>query len=322
MNVRQDKESDIRVVIGLDFGITYSGFAYCHVSDEDNVCPNVLWCGEAGQKSSALIRIFLINHRPCNEVKLWGAPALAKKQTRKKRKGIIEYSKPVELFKLHLEKSASYYNPCRIFETAKAIMRTCAFNVGLIKRKYSTNLQFTTEPEAAAIYCMKKNLNEQALAKPGANFMIVDCRVVQAGEFCGSTYVDTEFIKYLRKIFGNEPMDLLENNYGQRQYLIQQFCKDLLFLKYAYGCYGYDMWKKWVYGDPIDRRTPEGFIVKFKCLARHGTKMNVDQEVTIIRVPIFEDQENMITKIYYTRRISKLDKVIELLLNLTWMNNK
>ncbi|GBB85951.1 hypothetical protein RclHR1_01240002 [Rhizophagus clarus] len=125
-------------------------------------------------------------------------------------------------------------------------MRTCAFNVGLIKRKYSTNLQFTTEPEAAAIYCMKKNLNEQALAKPG-----------------------------------------------------------VLFLKYAYGCYGYDMWKKWVYGDPIDRRTPEGFIVKFKCLARHGTKMNVDQEVTIIRVPIFEDQENMITKIYYTRSMMR-----------------
>jgi hypothetical protein len=35
--------------------------------------------------------------------------------------------------------------PAEFSETAKAIMRTCAFDAGLIKRKYSTNLQFTTE---------------------------------------------------------------------------------------------------------------------------------------------------------------------------------
>src|SRR5687767_12429079 len=49
----------------------------------------------------------------------------------------------------------------------------------------------------------------------------------RAGDFCGSTFVDAEFIKYLRKRLGDEPMDLLrDNNYGQMQYLIQQFCKD------------------------------------------------------------------------------------------------
>src|SRR5688572_16521649 len=49
----------------------------------------------------------------------------------------------------------------------------------------------------------------------------------RAGDFCGSTYVDAEFIKYLRTRIGNEPMDLfVNNNYGQMQYLIQQFCKD------------------------------------------------------------------------------------------------
>ncbi|PKY60852.1 hypothetical protein RhiirA4_449747 [Rhizophagus irregularis] len=66
-------------------------------------------------------------------------------------------------------------------------------------------------------------------------------------------------------------------------------------LKYTYGC---DMWRKWEYGDPIDRSTPEGFIVKFKCLARRGTKMNIDQEVTVTRV---ENQESMVIKLYYTR---------------------
>ncbi len=49
----------------------------------------------------------------------------------------------------------------------------------------------------------------------------------RAGEFCGSTFIDAEFIKYLRKKLGDEPMDLLrDNNYGQMQYMIQQFCKD------------------------------------------------------------------------------------------------
>jgi molecular chaperone DnaK (HSP70) len=79
-----------------------------------------------------------------------------------------------------------------------------------------------------------------------ANFMIVDCGggtvdvttrkltnegqlgeiTERAGDFCGSSYVDAEFIKYLRQILGNEPIDLLENNsFGQKQYLVQQFCK-------------------------------------------------------------------------------------------------
>jgi molecular chaperone DnaK (HSP70) len=49
----------------------------------------------------------------------------------------------------------------------------------------------------------------------------------RTGGFCGSTFIDVEFVKYLRKILGDEPMDLLrDNNYGQMQYLIQQFCKN------------------------------------------------------------------------------------------------
>ena len=47
-----------------------------------------------------------------------------------------------------------------------------------------------------------------------------------AGDFCGSTFVDAEFIKYLRKKLGDEPIDLLrENCYGEMQYLIRKFCK-------------------------------------------------------------------------------------------------
>ncbi|CAB5381359.1 unnamed protein product [Rhizophagus irregularis] len=323
MSVQQDEVSDIRVVIGLDFGTTYSGFAYCHVSDEDNVCSNVLWCGEAGQVKTNTV---LQYDNDYNEVKLWGAPALAKKQGRKKRRSIIiEDSKPVELFKLHLGDLSEKHKPklpvcykkaitdylreiCKIIketvatawpmvdyfenvllvitipaefsETAKAIMRTCAFDAGLIKKKYSTNLQFTTEPEAAAIYCMKKNLNEQALAQPGTNFMIVDC---------GGGTVDVT----TRKLLNEGQLGEITERAGNNRRVISS-----RILKYSYGC---DMWKKWEHGDPIDRRTPEGFIAKFKRLAKRGTTMGIDQEVTVNRVPIFENQDNMITKIYYTR---------------------
>ncbi|CAB5357552.1 unnamed protein product [Rhizophagus irregularis] len=55
--------------------------------------------------------------------------------------------------------------PAEYSDKEKAIMRKCVFDAGLIKNMYSGSLQFTTEPEAAAIYCMQ-NL---------ATFMIVDC---------------------------------------------------------------------------------------------------------------------------------------------------
>ncbi|PKC72163.1 hypothetical protein RhiirA1_493253 [Rhizophagus irregularis] len=32
--------SNIKVVVGLDFGTTYSGFSYCHVANKQNICSN------------------------------------------------------------------------------------------------------------------------------------------------------------------------------------------------------------------------------------------------------------------------------------------
>jgi hypothetical protein len=45
-------------------------------------------------------------------------------------------------------------------------------------------------------------------------------------DFCGSTFVDKEFIKFLREKLGTRAIDLLiENNYDQFQCLIQEFCQ-------------------------------------------------------------------------------------------------
>ncbi|GBB85955.1 hypothetical protein RclHR1_01240006 [Rhizophagus clarus] len=284
-----ENENNIRIIVGLDFGTTYSGFAYCHVSDKNNICSNDNWHGEIGQLKTNTVLQYDDEY---NNVKLWGAPALAKKQNRKikKQNDSNSSNKPVELFKLYLgdlldelkpklsinyKKAITDYLreigkliketiatrwpkvdyfenvlliltiPAEFSEKSKAIMRICAFNAGLINEECSTNLQFTTEPEAAAVYCMEK-LEGHDLAKPGTNFMIVDCGggtidlttrklinndqlgeiTERTGDFSGSTFIDAEFIKYLRKVLGDEPMDLLrDNNYGEMQYLIQHFCK-------------------------------------------------------------------------------------------------
>ncbi|PKK77239.1 actin-like ATPase domain-containing protein [Rhizophagus irregularis] len=276
--------SDIRVVVGLDFGTTYSGFTYCHVSD-GNLVTNDQWPGEIGQLKTNTVLQYDKNYM---NVKSWGYSALSKRKNKKKK--IKNESKPVELFKLHLgnlsdnlkpelpvyyenaitdylqkigelieEKVAIHWSgidflknvlivitvPAEYSEKDKAIMRECVYNAGLIKERYSKNLQFTTEPEAAAIYCMENNLKVNDLDTPGTTFMIVDCgggtvdlttrRLLEdkqlsevterAGDFCGSTFIDEEFLKALRKILGDRAINSLrDNHYGQMQYMIQEFC--------------------------------------------------------------------------------------------------
>ncbi|RGB33495.1 hypothetical protein C1646_669295 [Rhizophagus diaphanus] len=126
-------------------------------------------------------------------------------------------------------------------------MRECAFNAGLINNRFSEKLQFTTEPEAAAVYCTNNTLKQHNLAEPETTFMIVDCGggtvdlttrklledntlgeiTERSGDFCGSTFIDKEFIKLLKHKVGNEAVDLLiERHYGQLQHLIQEFCQN------------------------------------------------------------------------------------------------
>jgi hypothetical protein len=46
------------------------------------------------------------------------------------------------------------------------------------------------------------------------------------GDFCGSTFIDREFIKFLREILGIRAMDnLIENNFDQFQRLVQKFSR-------------------------------------------------------------------------------------------------
>ncbi|PKK78334.1 hypothetical protein RhiirC2_843597 [Rhizophagus irregularis] len=282
--------SNIKVVVGLDFGTTYSGFSYCHVANKQNICSNEIWPGKVGKLK---INTILRYDDEYNNVLLWGAPALVKKQIRKIAKKNNQYNernKLVELFKLFLgnlqensrpklpvdykkaitdylkefgkvikDTIATHWNinffenvlliltvPAEYSEKYIAIMRECAYNANLINDKYSKNLQFISAPEAAAIYCMKNELQKYDLLNIEETFMVVDCgggtvdlttrKLVgnklseiteRIGYFCGSTFIDREFIEFLRRILGYRAIDhLKENNYDQFQCLVQEFRKN------------------------------------------------------------------------------------------------
>ncbi|GBC10505.1 hypothetical protein RclHR1_00970006 [Rhizophagus clarus] len=288
----QNQHGDIRVVVGLDFGTTYSGFSYCHTANSGNIITNNQWDEEIGSKTNTVLQY---NDDSYKNVKSWGSSALVKRPYKKNKKTKdINETKPVELFKLHLGNLSNNLKPHlpsglnykqaitdylrKIGEMIKekiakswpgidfkqvslvltipveysnheiADMRDCVFNAGLIEEKYSKNLHFTTEPEAAAIYCMKNSLREYDLLTTETTFMIVDCgggtidltirkltgnnqlgEVTEStGDFCGSTFIDKEFINYLRKKLGNSAIDSFrENYYGQFQYMIQEFCRSV-----------------------------------------------------------------------------------------------
>ena len=54
-------------------------------------------------------------------------------------------------------------------------------------------------------------------------------------------------------------------------------------------------------GDPIERKTHDGFIEKFECLVKRGTKVNINQEITDSFMAIHPDQEEMVHDLYYTK---------------------
>ncbi|RGB26405.1 hypothetical protein C1646_770490 [Rhizophagus diaphanus] len=97
------------------------------------------------------------------------------------------------------------------------ILTECIFNAGLISDKRSERLQFTTELEAIAIYCMYNSLREYR-PKPGTTFMIVDF---------GDDLATRELLgKY--QLIGNSAIDLFSDKYYvQLQYLIYEFCQNV-----------------------------------------------------------------------------------------------
>ncbi|PKY62189.1 hypothetical protein RhiirA4_449966, partial [Rhizophagus irregularis] len=278
---------DIRAVVAIDFGTTFSGFAYTYRSSPE-IITNDSWPQQIGPLKTNTVLQYDSNYQ--NVIK-WGNPALAQRQSRRSKDS--SSSKTVELIKLHLgnipqnekpslprqlnyEKAISDYLrelgkliketistrwhgikffehvllvisiPAEFDDRAKDTMRKCLHNAGLTNSKESNKVEFTTEPEAAAIYCMRNLEGQNETIPINASFMVVDCGggtvdlttrkllrdnklseiTERTGDFCGGSYVDREFIKFLSRRLGKSTINLLkENNYGQMQYMIQQFCQ-------------------------------------------------------------------------------------------------
>src|SRR4051812_33901357 len=48
----------------------------------------------------------------------------------------------------------------------------------------------------------------------------------RAGDYCGSTFIDQEFLKFLGNLLGDSAINQLKgNNYKQLQYMVQKFCR-------------------------------------------------------------------------------------------------
>lgn len=100
---------NIKVVVGLDFGTTYSGFSYCHTAEPKNIITNNQWPDIMGYLKTNTVLQYdskFIN------VETWGYPALARRPSRKNQREKNESeTRPVELFKLHLTCNKKPYLP-------------------------------------------------------------------------------------------------------------------------------------------------------------------------------------------------------------------
>ncbi|POG61209.1 hypothetical protein GLOIN_2v1486447 [Rhizophagus irregularis DAOM 181602=DAOM 197198] len=104
-----NERDNIKVVVGLDFGTTYSGFSYCHTAEPKNIITNNQWPDIMGYLKTNTVLQYdskFIN------VETWGYPALARRPSRKNQREKNESeTRPVELFKLHLTCNKKPYLP-------------------------------------------------------------------------------------------------------------------------------------------------------------------------------------------------------------------
>ncbi|CAB4381776.1 unnamed protein product [Rhizophagus irregularis] len=254
--------TNIQVVVGLDFGTISSGFSSCSVSNEENMCYYDSWSeyfsySGLNQKmkintafcydeSLKWVRLPYYNNGRNRVVELFKS-YLGDSPDNLKPKLPFNYEKIISDYLrelgMYIKQEVAYRwvgtklsenallvvtIPDEYTEKDKEIMKKCLFDANLIQNDISQNLQFVTESEAAAIYCMKNELQESNLLTAERTFMIVDCggftvdlstfnlikdnQLQLTGrirDFCGSKFIDEEFVKFLREKLGTRAINLL-----------------------------------------------------------------------------------------------------------------
>ncbi|GBB94068.1 hypothetical protein RclHR1_22870002 [Rhizophagus clarus] len=273
----------IRVVAAIDFGTTFSGFAYAHKSNPKDIIVHDKWPDFSGYLKIPTA----VKYDESLKLTSWGFSALAEKPNKKIKSSDI---KPAEKFKLHLSKmddknkpplpegldpktaitdylremgkimketiksrwDIDFFKQVLIVMTIPAefdsiamdTIRDCLLNAGITDKKHSKNLKFTTEPEAAAIHCMK--ILKELRIGVDSSYIVVDCgggtvdlttrklmrgekigeTTERKGDYCGGIYIEEEFLKFLADKVGSSAINLVKDkHYGQLQYMIQEFCR-------------------------------------------------------------------------------------------------
>ncbi|RIA83502.1 hypothetical protein C1645_880447 [Glomus cerebriforme] len=247
---------DGKILVAIDFGIKYSSFAYVHKRNPENVVVNTSW---PGQEGTPKVPTALLYDEEYKNVISWGKLALRNEQD--EVDDIDEQRSPIEdyltqmrkLIQKTLEKrwpTVKFPQQVDFVLTIPAdwplhttkIMRECAYKAGLLTSLNSNQLEFTTEPKAAALYCLSA-IKEHNL-KPFDSFLVVDCGdetvdltsrkllpgnelgevTERVNDLCGSTFVDKEFLQWLGRKVGFKALEKLKSNhYRQMQHLVQRF---------------------------------------------------------------------------------------------------
>ncbi|CAB4473678.1 unnamed protein product [Rhizophagus irregularis] len=291
---------DIRAVVAIDFGTTFSGFAYSNRADPE-IITNDVWPQQIGVMKTNTVLQYDSNYQ--NVIK-WGNPALAQKQSKHARKNKdLPSSKTVELFKLHLGNIPQNEKP---------------------PLPYQLNYE-----KAISDYLRELGKGQNEMIPINASFMVVDCgggtvdlttrRLLRdnklseiterTGGFSESKYlqmrVKEEFGKLVPSIIvPKQPIAAIVR--GACDYGIDMSTIVDRTLKYTYG---FETNRNWVDGDPIDRKinykgNDETKIKIFHCFVTRGTKVEVDEEFSIVRIPILPDQTAISFQIYKTTELS------------------
>ncbi|CAG8532597.1 5723_t:CDS:2 [Ambispora leptoticha] len=290
---------DIRVIVAIDFGTTYSGFAYSHIANNgsfDGISLQRRWPGR--KKNSIIVKYkadTLLQYDKDLNLIHWGCGVVAEKGNAKGKAAQEKETVVAKLFKLHL---ANINNPpslpdgldfrqaiteylmklreaiiflfLKIFcwpglkfpeqfrivlsvpaeygPIERNVMRLCAYNASLIEREGSANLEFTTESEAAALWCMKHA--DQYDLREGDSYLVADCgggttdlaifsitnkdkldeMTERSGAPYGGSYVDQKFVKEFEKHVGKDVIRRLHQKYFSRYlFLMEHFCHHIKF---------------------------------------------------------------------------------------------
>ncbi|CAG8557271.1 14741_t:CDS:2 [Acaulospora morrowiae] len=268
---------DVRVVVAIDFGTTNSAFAFAHKDRPKEIVTFNSWPGNYGNfKNPTVLKycsrykevidwgkeaLVQIPHdesdnddsKPIEEFKLhlyeldvkpWLPPQLTY------NKAIQDYlTKMRELIQDKIQKdlpTIKFPDQIKIVLTIPAewpprttdIMRECAFKAGLLSNLRSKNLEFTTEPEAAALHCLTvvdDHDMKTEVADCGGGTVDITMRKLlpnneldeiteRTGYPCGSTFVDKEFLRFLGEKLSFQAVEKFKNNhYEKMQCLIQEF---------------------------------------------------------------------------------------------------